>query len=546
MRLDLRGILEVEAHSQEDPVRLVLLLEQAQLTSPGATGADFSGALATLEKPVLVSLAGGRVVEIRTAPEPDPLAVGLIRTLAAGLQLAAPATGVERWTATEQDAAGVYDVEYRASGEGRYQLRKTRYHSAARPAGASLPIGVDLTPKVVSSRGSVELASGVLLRREGRDELRAVLGAAADARSTTELRLERTGPPTPVRELARWEQLAAVAVPLGERGGRAGPRVDFDAARTAGTTFTRTLQELEAIASGPPGATPLNEVQKGEALRREGRLVSALAAFLRQDDARVGVVTARVRAGSPTARRLLEAMGAAGSPRAQQALAELALDRKVAVATRELAAHSLVRSPRPTEASVRALESMLADDRLRQYGLLGLGTYCRELRAGGDPAAADAIARRLGDVLAAATSRTDRVLALRAVANSGHEALLEPVRPLLTDADPTLRGAAVEALRLMKVPEVEPLITAALGDARPSVRRAALNAAKVREPTPALLAAVGQAARAGADAGTRKDAVLLLERWLPAHPELRATLQQIAASEADGTVCQLAERAAAK
>lgn len=546
VRLELQGVLQVEAHTEVDPVRLALVLEQVKLTAPGQPGADTSRAVATLERPVLASFEAGRVKELRAAPDPDPLAAGLIRTVVAGLQLGASEYGAEGWTAIEQDAAGEYDVEYRVESPGRYRTRKTRYHGVARPAGGALPIGVDLTPQIVSSRGSLEVEAGVLHRREWRDELRAMLGAGADARSTTELRLERAGPATPVKELARWEELTAILVPLGERGRRTGPHLDFDVARTAGTTFAQTLQELEALASGPRGATPLTEEQKGQALRQEGRLVSALAAFLRQDDARVGVVTARVRAGSPTARRLLEALGAAGTPRAQEALAGLALDPKQAVATRELAAHSLVRSQRPTEASVRALESMLADDRLRQYGLLGLGTYCRELRAGGDPATADAIARRLGDALAAATSRTDRVLALRAVANSGHEALLERVRPLLADADPTLRGAAVEALRLMKVPEVDPLITAALGDARASVRRAALNAAEVREPTSALLAAVSQAARASADAGTRKDAVLLLERWLPAHPELRTTLQQIAASEADGTVRQLAERAAAK
>ncbi|MBN2192597.1 MAG: hypothetical protein JW751_07245 [Polyangiaceae bacterium] len=480
VRFELQGVLQVEAHSQEDPVGLVLLLEQAKLTALGQPEADTSRARATLERPVLASFEAGRLKELRAAPDPDPLAAGLIRTLAAALQLAAPASAGESWTGVEQDAAGVYDVEYRGEGPGRYQTRKRRYHAAARPAGGALPIGVDLTPQIVSSRGVLELEAGGLRRRDSRDELRALLGAAADARSTTELRLERAGPPAPVRELARWEELKAILVPLGEPAARVGHRLDFDAARMAGTSFARTLQELEALASGPSGTTPLTEEQKGEALRQEGRLVSALAAFLRQDDARVAVLAERVRGRSVATRRLLEALGAAGSPRAQEALASLALDRKQAVSTRELAAHSLVRSPRPTEASVRALEAMLTDERLRQYGLLGLGTYCRELRAGGNPAAADAIARHLGEVLAAATSRTERVLALRAVENSGHEALLERVRPLLTDADPTLRGAAVEALRLMRAVEIDSLIASSLGDARSAMATVSASSGRPR------------------------------------------------------------------
>src|SRR5690606_28130253 len=108
---------------------------------------------------------------------------------------------------------------------------------------------------------------------------------------------------------------------------------------------------------------------------------------------------------------------------------------------------------------------------------------------------------------------------LRGIANSGEASLRSSVEPLLDHAKPTLRGAAVEALRLMPGAEIDRLIAERLAhESDYSALRAAVNAAKTRVPSAFLAAALADLSGRAQDSQARYRAVLILVDWLPHVP----------------------------
>jgi len=134
---------------------------------------------------------------------------------------------------------------------------------------------------------------------------------------------------------------------------------------------------------------------------------------------------------------------------------------------------------------------------------------------------------------------------MRSIANSAYTGALGAVRPYLASDDPFLRAAAVEALRLMDNPKVDPLIADRLAnDKQIVVRNAALTAAAPRSPSPVLLGAVEGVAARSSDTQGRLNAVRLLARWLPERDAaVRPALQRIATSDQEPKVREAAKRA---
>jgi hypothetical protein len=84
----------------------------------------------------------------------------------------------------------------------------------------------------------------------------------------------------------------------------------------------------------------------------------------------------------------------------------------------------------------------------------------------------------------------------------------------------------------MPNPEVDALVAGRMGPAQPlAVRLAAIDAARLRGAHEPILSSVKAAAIASGDAESRLRAVMLLARWIPDAPDVRATLEQVAGSD---------------
>jgi hypothetical protein len=204
----------------------------------------------------------------------------------------------------------------------------------------------------------------------------------------------------------------------------------------------------------------------------------------------------------------------------------------------------LSRAQEPSPATVRALLSWLPRADHGVYAVYGLGTMARSLRGQGQAQLAAEVSSALGQRLQRSRDPADRVHLLRGIANSGDPALLMLVRPLLVDKSSSLRGAAIEAIRLMDHPEVDDLIASRLRREENAVTLlAVLNAAKTRTPSAKLSVALSELALHAKGEQARQHSVSLLASWLPARPELRAALSEVSEHDISEDIRRLAKRA---
>jgi hypothetical protein len=550
--LDMRlsGVLELRAGSTTaGEVELAASMRDVRVTGAGAGGdAKLDELAGELARPWRITMRDGRVEELGLPRDCSAAAAGLDRTLAAALQF-----GVG--TTTEHDATGRYTATYEPTGApGRFTKRKVAYETVlvGAPGGARLQIpGISSKlPEVISSHAEIEIAEGRLRSTRDEEELRASLGVGAPVRSKTSLTLilaavdqapaPASGAPADLVSLRPDEPYAPPAPPL-----------QLDATKTAGWTFARAIAEIEALdrarpptPAAPNGAPEAQDPAETARAQKLAAAFGALSAFLRQDPKNIPRAVALARKNGAVAQAVMDALSAAGSGPGQKALLDLALDAKLPRGLREGAAGSLIRTAQPTDETIRALTPLMTDPVLDEYAVYGLGTYSRKLREAGQTARAARINELLAGQLAAARTESQKVTVLRGIANSGNAGALDAVRPYFASKSESVRAAAVQALRLMDHPAVDPLIAERMeNDEKPAVRYAAFSAAAPRRVTPVLAGAVERAAIAAPDAQGRMLATRLLARWLPDRETVRPTLQKIASSDAEPRIRDEARRA---
>jgi len=500
-------------------------------------------------QPFGFSTAGGKLSRLDLPQTWSPFATSIARTLAAAFQF------VERpnqqagpsWTAREVDATGNFDVEYTPGSGTTLSTRKVRYASIALGKVALAKFDARVTPQVLASNGSVTLGdspAGPRLRAVSyQEKLRTQLTPTSQVDSETAFglefaRTETSATPldwaatlTGTRKLAPDEIVATAA-----------PANKYDVTRIGDYTVLKAVAELEAEARDPQGNALIESVrgepfepaqlqERENKLQQNARAFAALAALIRSDVKSVPPVVARIRARSVARRALSDALSSAGTPEAQAALVTMMSDEKLEPPIRRTAAFSLIRTEAATPASVVALEShVLPSDPLHVFALLGLGTISRRLREAGEVARADAIVAGLVKDLSVATTDEDRVNALRGIANSGADGAFDAVQPFLHGKDPRVEAAAVDAIRLMIRPEIDPILAAELAQPNPTIEDAALAAISVREPSTALADALSQAAKTSTRSGFRIKTIRVMGKWLPQRAELRPNLELLAQS----------------
>lgn len=509
----------------------------AEIRSPGA----------------VFELTGGRAAALYVPTGTSQMAASTYRHVASALQFARSRDGSTRYVAEEHDTTGTYLAEYSAgTQENAWQKRKARY-VAILGAGALPPeVQKRVIPEIVASRGEVRLsADGRPLSVRLSDEL-TLKGAQVPLASNAHI------------ELDALEERASVApvdvaalVAKGTRYRADEPILDphaseaLDIAKTAGLDFDKIAVLLERAATEKKKAHPIDptapsaQVSKTEQeVQGEAHLFHAMAAIFRNEKGATAKAVARVQAGSPAVDTFVDALGDASTPEAHRALAKILSTATVDGDVVSRVILSLARTPRPTVEASDALKAVLKQRPFAAGALYGLGTHARLYRDQGKPKEA----AELGEFLAARFKRDNgpmtNTILLRAIANSGYIGALPRVLPFLKDKDEEIRGTAVRALQSMRGQRVDDMIAARLkDDDSAEVRMAAIEAAKVREPTEPVVAALIDAGTHGASPHVRYRAVELMGDWLKKRPELRATLDLVAKNDEEEKIRDKAKAA---
>ena len=476
---------------------------------------------------------GGAVQSYYFTDDPSGLIIGIRQSLGAAMRVERRAGAGASWVVEEQDATGRYEAEYKPGAQPNVLgKRKLRYLSLSGAPLTPVAQQVDLLPRVDQSETRIELGDdGVINAVNSEERVRSGGGAMMPLESTTRLALRAAGVervaadklPSPAALLQ-----AARRYELGKpwRPSRESPKLDE--ARIAGRSLDDVVAAAREMRAAPaPADKPAQEARE----RRRADLYVALEALIRSRPATVTTLLARIRSGDELASLFIDALGSSGAPAGQKALADLLREQKLPGDQLRFAAIALSRTPRPTEAATAGLAALLDTRGLRVQAMYGLGTAVRRLREAGDERRAkqtlDIILGRLRNA-----KGSELVTALRAIANSGHEDAFPLVEPHLKADDDEVRAAAVESLQLIKLDRADAEIARALVDDKSHrVRLAAGRAARLRQPTPALEAAVAKTARDDANPNVRLGALRVLTAWLHVQPSLRAVVEQIAEQE---------------
>jgi hypothetical protein len=558
---DVLGRLELEAAKLEQgAVTLQASFSDAKIVSrlPAAQSELDRLAAELRHSGIFFTLDAGKLAALFVPPGMSTTAASTYRQLAAALQFAASPHGQATYSTEEFDTTGQYLAEYTAAGGDAWHKQKLRYLTLLAPAAPPSEAKGKILPEVVASNGELTLSpDGRPLVVKLSDRL-AFANDDAKVRSSSVLELTNAGAPRVSPSSA--ERLALLAKLTRVAAGEPLPAPkssddNLDDAKLGGLDYATILAHFDALgarataraAAAKTGAQqpPAKEQAEREAeLREEAHLFQALAVTFRREPARAIEAAERVRAGSPLANHLIDALGSAATPEAHRTLGKLALEPKLDVEHRGRAVFALARTTRPSDAAVSALKGVLEREPFNTGALYGLGTYSRWYRDAGDATRAAA----LGEFLVARLPRARGPMSLgdslRALANAGYAAALPRVMPYLDDERDEVRAAAVRALQAMPDARVDGIIAARLRtDASPDVRLAAIEAAKLRSASDTLAAALADQSVHAEDSHVRFRAVELMADWLATRPSFRATLEQVANNDAEPKIRERAHAA---
>ncbi|HWO17190.1 MAG TPA: HEAT repeat domain-containing protein [Kofleriaceae bacterium] len=511
--LALSGRLSIAVVSQIDD-GFLLRLALDEVRSGGAGGAGLPGATGGLTGAFYAVIEpSGKLASFQFTRGLEGAERATLKGLASALQLVVPDPDAAEWRTTEQDASGEYEAAYRAAG-GAIHKAKERFVRARGPRGLQ-PIK-DAASYTVASAIDFELDASGWPRSVSEDETLTVKAGAMriEATSKTAARL------TAIETAADLAQLVAA-----EQGAlEAEPEVD-----AAGFATARRRAD-EGLVDGASFATLLGGFAGGDVKLRNRTMARMAALFRLEPEAAAQAADAilRGRLDTQTTKRLIGALGGAGTAEAQAALASVLGEGGASSQTRSDAAAALGITKHPTAESKQALLAAAAasDGKVASTAALGLGNLTKRMNEeSGD--AADAIAALIQG-LAGASSDEERILYLDALGNSGDARALASIEPYLAHAETRVRAAAVEALRFMA--GVDARLMAALGDPAAQVRRAAAGALAYHAITP-MQSLVTAMLKQDPDVGTRLALVGSLQLRKRQEPALLELLQWSAAND---------------
>lgn len=438
----------------------------------------------------------GRLLALQFSPGMPDLARGTLTSLAT----------LGQRSATAADTLGDYEAAYAEDTHGIHRTR-VRYSRVTGGDAIAVTIVETGTDFVLREDGWPSSIAGREVTRVGNGEM-TVLGQQEFAlRHTATAQID-----------AGWPEGLEVSAVDAAAANASADEVD-DRQLAGDATFPDLMAELAKMTDS----------------HDRGYQFLRLAALMRLDPNAVEQAARAVAANAEGSDVVVGAMGEAGTPQAQRALASLLDSSALDGERRVQAAVALGLTGSPTSATLDALAQQSKQG--GEVGDTALLAYGNATLRMSDENPGDA-ARRVDDLLARLAHATDdeeRTVVLRALGNTGDPRILPAISSYLAASSVLVRTAATEALRL--VPGDEAMIITALGDNVLDVRAAAVFAAANHDMNvlrPALALVLHR---------DREDSVrrAIIELAADA-PVLRPLLEDAAAHDADPDLRALAKR----
>ncbi|MBI2922003.1 MAG: HEAT repeat domain-containing protein [Planctomycetes bacterium] len=463
-----------------------------------------------LNREVLVDMTPlGKIEAIHFPKGTTAWAESLLSAAVLMARVTFPGKEAASWTAIEEDATGRYVAEYVADGGYRSgDDRVTRIGRTKREYQQVASFTGGEASTLSSEACRMTLGGGVVglfdpdagrfrtlrvdekIRVEGIEFVQDVVSnTAGGMRLTGASRDEALAADGKARAEA-LRQAGEIVMP-GSADIAARLAVDAEQARiralTGGMTVEEVVSKLEKLAFADALDTPEAEA-----------LFDSLVAILRTNDASVDVALEFIR--STTAHlavraAIVDALGAAETPRAQEALLAVVRDPALEADLRQNAVTGLAMADKPVEGSlgtVRAVVAAGAGDPASEAALLGIGLLYRKA-AQADSGRAELLAEDLRDAGRLSSDPSWQSMYLESLGNAGLSGSVPEIEKFLSRDDERTRARAAFALRFIDGTD-ERLAGIARSDASPKVRIAAVQALSFRK-SPAARAAIELAAK---------------------------------------------------
>lgn len=397
----------------------------------------------------------------------------ILRGLVDSFQFVSPRGDMADWGVMEIDNSGQYSAKY--ANEDGQNVEKTKgfYTQMRGPTGltpmqrgasftvlkstANVAIGASGWPKQLTEDESLEVQTLDIRVRSG-------IKTAASLNSIT-MHPEWAGAFPADLESDTISEAAAMAASMKQA----------DVNLVGGRSFAQISADLRAD-------------DKSARSRAQARM----SALLRVNPAEAKNATKEILHGSAdknSKKRMIGALGAAGTPEAQHELATL-LASDAAGHLRTDSAISLATTKHPTDETAnalhRAMESREQD--VANTATLASGNVIRQMNTDGTSDTADAL-QVLINKLANAQTDFEKKLCLEALGNSGDPRAFVAIAPYLSSSSVTLRAAATGALRFMPGAVADAAIIAGMADAEVTVRQEAVRTIGFR-PVSSMLDAI--------------------------------------------------------
>ena len=451
-----------------------------------------------LNREVLVAMTPlGKIETLHFPKGTSPWAESLLSTAVLLVRVSFPEKETPSWRVSEEDSTGRYIADYRAEGgyrgeDGsvtRIARTKAGFERIACTAG-------DGAAELPADAAKVSLEGGAVVLwdpEKGRcrtfrvDEKNRVEGIAfAQEISTTMAGGMR------LSGAARDENLAAngaaLAKALLDGSDVVKPGTADIAARLAGDSEEARLKAMTGGLSIDDAIAQLQALAERDEMDspEASELGDRIIAILRSSSAAVDIALEVIRQGTaPMAVRaaLVDLLGAAETPKAQEALLEVVKEGSLDADLRANAVTGLAMADVPVagvEGAVRGVMEAGSNDPASPAALLGFGMIARRA------AAADgARAGELADLLKSAGRVSGdpewQSMYLESLGNAGLPETLSEVEKFLSRDDVRVRARATYALRFVAGDRALTLLAQAVrGDAAPQIRMAAAQALAIR------------------------------------------------------------------
>ncbi|MGA3162029.1 MAG: HEAT repeat domain-containing protein [Terracidiphilus sp.] len=435
------------------------------------------------------------------------IAQTLARTLIARMQFVRPQESAQaHWQVEEEDQQGRYLAEYvrESTSAAGQSITKTILHYNAEQAARNQEAGT-AWPEI-ATKGSFHLVAGEdssLVSIAGEQSQSFTLRGQPVGNNVESLHFTRVA-----RAALAQDKLVGIAVKyrqhqteltrttLSAQASRAEAEESIQRQALGSATFDSVAAELKQLEASGAGGKHTDLYLR----------VKALAALHPDACARLAQLVQATAPDGPAMKLVTGALAAAGTYAAQAALVEIMHGHadNEALQLRLLPALGLLQNPDvATVSELKRLSGEAVSERVSFRARLALGAAARALKQSAPERAAAIVTELLKQLTQARGPNVQRQYLL-ALGNTGAAGALPALKIYAASTDPSLRGAALSAMRFLVDGEAEEMLIAALGsDPESTVRLQAAEAISFRAMTPHSFDALKSALANDADSMVR-------------------------------------------